>query len=306
MKLHSKTIVITGANGFVGSHLCRYFTEQGANVRALVKQPERCRALSAHASGGMYRCQLPSDIDEKAFSGTVSLVVHCACEMKAGIRTANLEGTRRLLHLSQRADHFIFISSLAAHSEAHSLYGQSKWEIELEMQKANTTIIKPGTVIGNGGVFEKTRQLVRKSAILPLFYGGSRAIQTIWIGDLCRVIENLCLGNSKGTYVAADFPGVSVRDYYRGISLLENRHRWIVPFPGDFVLPFVQLFERWHLPLPLSSDNLLGLKHLRSFAASKVGVNCLSYAQSLAALATEEGNFSAARRLECLRSNSLK
>lgn len=35
--MHNKTVLITGADGFIGSHLTEFLVKQGYNVKALVQ-----------------------------------------------------------------------------------------------------------------------------------------------------------------------------------------------------------------------------------------------------------------------------
>ena len=45
MNLADKTIAITGANGFIGRHLVQCAQARGAHVVAVVRTPDRARAL---------------------------------------------------------------------------------------------------------------------------------------------------------------------------------------------------------------------------------------------------------------------
>ena len=45
MSSGEKTVLITGATGFLGQELCRYFDKQGYRVRALVRDVKKSAVL---------------------------------------------------------------------------------------------------------------------------------------------------------------------------------------------------------------------------------------------------------------------
>jgi len=157
-----QTILITGASGFLGKACCAAFTSAGCSVRALVRDVGAQDYLQPVAQGGIFRANLPDSIDEAAFQGEVRAVIHCAYtttgSSKQTTRETNLTGTRRLRELAQRHNvrQFVFISSMAAHLGARSMYGLTKWQLEQEMTAPSDSIVKPGTIIGQGGIFERT------------------------------------------------------------------------------------------------------------------------------------------------------
>lgn len=288
----AKTVIITGASGFLGKHLCRYFAERGWVVRAMVRDVKKHQWLFAYAGGGIYPFELSEAIDPEVFGNETTLIIHSAFETVAqpsALLAINRSGTQNLLNIyrSTGIKQFFFISTLAAHPQAKSAYGRCKWELEALVNEYGGTVIKPGTIVGDGGLFERTRRLVRKSPVLPIFYGGNRRLQTIWIGDLCTAIFSLAEQRAKGTHVLAEYPGISIEEFYRLIADLENRKVALVRIPGNIFLPILYALEALKIPVPISSDNLLGLKCLKSFLPvpdSVTGIKPRPFAESIAAL----------------------
>lgn len=256
-------VLITGASGFLGDHLCRHFTQQGWEVRPLVRKPE--------TYPGAFRFDLGGSIDESAFNGRIEALIHCAYEMdpknlKASA-TINVEGARRLLELSKRHQvrRFVFVSSLAATDEAESFYGRSKLQIERLLDPERDLIIRPGMIIGSGGLFQRIRESIRKYRIVPLFYGGNQQVQTIWIGDLCSAIEKMIIQELSGVFAVAEPDPIPIRDFYQGVASLEGKKCLFISLPGTAALNLLRLSERLGIRLPITSENLLGLRHLQSF-----------------------------------------
>ena len=298
MSLVGQVVAVTGANGFLGSACCRILTERGAVVRALVRDPSNARHLRSCAHAGVFKFELAGAIDPEALRPPIRAVVHCAYVIddrgSGDAEYVNVEGTRRLMEQCQRnrIEQFIFVSSTAAHSEARSRYGRSKWLLENEMVLNSASIVKPATIIGTGGIFGRLRSLLRKTPALPVFYASNR-IQTVFIDDVCKALEQIVLRNLKGRLIVAEQTGVSLYDFYRGIVALEGKHTLTLPCPGDLALLLVKAAEAVGLRPPISSDNLLSIKYVRHFdtgpSTDLLGLKPRDYWSSLSELARREG-----------------
>ncbi len=113
-------IFITGATGFVGSHVARALADQGAELRLLVRPTSDLRNLAGlnaeHATGDLRDF---ASI-ERAMSGC-DTVFHVAADYRLWVRDpdemyrANLEGTRSLLDAARRnkVRRVVYTSSVA-------------------------------------------------------------------------------------------------------------------------------------------------------------------------------------------------
>lgn len=165
-------VLITGATGFVGSHITEAFLEAGYEVRCGARDPHHPRWLS-----DLPVEIVPLDLDRpadllRALEG-VDKVVHAAGVTRARHQSdyerINAVGTRRLAGVALEAGvrRFVQISSLAArgpdwlHHPA-SAYGWSKRRAETNLHafSANmeTVVLRPAAVYGP-----------RDADLLPLF-----------------------------------------------------------------------------------------------------------------------------------------
>lgn len=148
-------VAITGANGFIGRHLCERFIASGETVRPIVR-----RDLDAASIGELL--------------GGVDVVVHAAgatrAPTRALLRASNVELTRRVIDLALRAKvaRFVFISSQAAAGPASFVdapvsedmspapieaYGRSKLDAEEAVRAVDGmswVIVRPAAVYGPG------------------------------------------------------------------------------------------------------------------------------------------------------------
>jgi dihydroflavonol-4-reductase len=113
-------IFLTGATGFLGSHVARVLAEQGADLRLLVRPTSNLRnleGLNAETATGDLRD--PASL-EKAMSGC-DTVFHVAADYRLWVRDpdamyrSNVEGTRSLLQAAQKngVRRIVYTSSVA-------------------------------------------------------------------------------------------------------------------------------------------------------------------------------------------------
>jgi len=100
-------VFVTGATGFVGSHVARVLAEQGADLRLLVRSssdPKNIEGLNAERVTGDLRD--PASL-EKAMAGC-EVVFHVAADYRLWVRDpaqmyrSNVEGTRAILEAARK------------------------------------------------------------------------------------------------------------------------------------------------------------------------------------------------------------
>jgi dihydroflavonol-4-reductase len=173
-----KTLV-TGATGFLGSHVARQLIERGENVRVLVRASSDTRALE-----GLQAERFAGDLRDASSLGRaldgVSRVFHVAADYRLWARNpreiydSNVTGTRNLLESARRAgvQKFVYTSTVAtiavprhgalpneatqaSVSEMIGDYKRSKFEAEqLAVSAAKSgmpvVIVNPTTPVGPG------------------------------------------------------------------------------------------------------------------------------------------------------------
>ncbi len=259
--------VVSGATGFLGSAICAHLAAHGYDVRGLARDPAAARVREPGRA--WFRCSLPDDVDAAAFAGA-SLLIHCAWETRfrdeERARQVNVEGSRRLFAACRAAGgRIVFVSSLSAHPEAVSVYGRTKLEVEALLDPARDVVVAPGTVVGEGGVFWRQAQSIARLPFIPLFFGGRQRYQTVALADLCEAIARIADRQLTGKYRVAEPEPVSVREVWGAVAEAIGRRPRYLPLPGGLALVGLRILERFGFQLPLSSDNLLGLKRLCAF-----------------------------------------
>lgn len=289
----SKIVLITGATGFLGRHLCDYFRRKGDTVRGLVRRTNVYPFTEPGIT--LFKGNLPDEIDAAAFKG-VDIVIHCAYTTRFTTQDeayrVNHLGTMRLYEMSKNAGvgQFVFISSIASHAEAESYYGKSKFALEKLMDPMKDLIIRPGLIIGPGkdGTFNRMKESLRKSGIVPIFDGGHQILQTIHVDDLCKAIDLATEKKLTGTLIVAEPKGLEIKDFFKLLAARLNKRCVLVPLPMSLFLALLHVIEKLRIPFPLSSENLLGLKQMKHMPSAqdlaRIGLNVKSTEESLKGL----------------------
>lgn len=256
-----KTLLLTGATGFIGSFLANHFAAKGWNVIALIrtvpqKTVEGVRFIQ-HDLETASSFELPESADLFVHAGYIKQ------EKGKDAFALNLRAAEVLLNATTTVPNRIFLSSLSADENALSVYGRQKAAIEKRFLENNGTVIRAGLVIGDGGLFASMRTYLEKRKLIPLFGKGNQPVQSVFVSELATAIEKIAETNSKGRFVVATDRPVPYREFYKRLCAhLEVRPRFLrIPFWLAGMLISVAGF--FGIKLPVTKDNLLGLKQMK-------------------------------------------
>lgn len=263
--------LLTGANGFVGSHILRKLLAQGVDTSILIRETSDTSLIDDIINNARVLIGSLDDLDslENAVRNA-ECIIHCAGKTKAArpkeLYSANREGTARLLDAvsakSRRLKHFILISSLAvsgpgtvespAREDARPLpkshYGKSKRMAENQVIRrcpAPWTILRPGPVYGAGDKdFLLTfKPLTRR--IMPLIDGGRMRISLIYAPDAARgVLECIGRGETFGkTYHLGSHESITTARLLRTASKILGVKPRELRIPSAMLYPFCMITD---------------------------------------------------------------
>ena len=86
----------------------------------------------------------------------------------------------------------------------------------------------------------------------------------MWLEDVCAAIDRALERELTGVLHAAHPDPVPIRRFYEAIASLVGRRCRFVRLPAGPLLVVLRGAERLGVMLPISSENVLGLKHLRA------------------------------------------
>ncbi len=276
-------IGITGSSGFIGNELVKYFSGKGHQVVLLQRKPP---------SVLLPNCEYVAyDITDPALpkADKLDILIHTAYmpyTKQNNSSRYNIQSTLMLADICKKMNaQFIFLSSLSAHTEAQSEYGRHKFQLEQQLDTAHCLILKLGLVIGEQGLFSRIRKTVKKSAVIPLIGGGRQAVQTIYIGDVAKAIEQGIEKKRTGIYHLATETVYTMKELFTQIAESARQKPLFISVPYALAEAGISLIETLRLPIPVSKENLYGLKQLKAFNTSpdleKFGIRLLSLEDSI-------------------------
>ncbi|MBN1782065.1 NAD-dependent epimerase/dehydratase family protein [bacterium] len=250
--------LITGSNGFIGSHLAGYLLEQGFHVRCMVRKTSDLRWLDQLDVELVFADLSDMHSMEKLPPG-LDFVFHCGGSVKAlnreGFFKCNAQGTSNLIRAvslsSPGLKRFVYVSSQAAGGPSLGLtprkesdppmpvtwYGESKLEGEKSVLeyagRIPVTIIRPPSVYGprDTDFFEIFRAV--QKGIKPVLGWRTRCVSFIYIQDLVKgIVQSACADQAAGQtfYVVSD-PVISWKEMVNEVAAAMQKRAVMVHVP---------------------------------------------------------------------------
>ena len=258
-----RRIAITGAGGFLGTALARRLVATGAEVLALSRRDPGLPGVRWQAY------DLADESPSAAALEGVDVIVHAAFAMgrgSAALEQLNLTAALRLRDAARAGGrHFVFISSMSAHADAASSYGRAKWRIEAQLDPTHDAVVRPGLIVGPGGLYARLMGTLRRTPVVPVFFGGTQPIQPIALDDLVTALVQIVSRRLSGIFNLATPGHLTIRELYGRMLAAARLRRPLLPLPGGLTAQLLRGCEGLGLQLPVTSENLLGQKQLRAF-----------------------------------------
>ncbi|HEY3347294.1 MAG TPA: complex I NDUFA9 subunit family protein [Nitrospirota bacterium] len=282
-------ILVTGATGFVGSHLVKGLVEAGHSVKALSR--DVASAARVKGPGVTVAVGDVSDIESltRAAEGC-DTVIHLVGIIQEGpgftFESVHVQGTGNMIEAAKRAGgvkHFIYQSALGTTAAGKTGYYRTKWAAE-EMTRAsglNYSITRPSIIYGRGdGFTRKLIDVIKLSPVMPVMGNGRVKMQPLFIGDLVKALVKIS-GNPDWFGKTLELGGPEQMPLDRIVDEIMDalgRRRPTVHMPIALMRPAAFLMERVMSTPPITNgqltmleeDNVCSLDDLRALGVEPV------------------------------------
>ena len=267
-------ILVTGANGFVGSHVVpRLAREGGALVRALVRPTANTATLITLGVDIAHGNVTDPESLRAAMKGVDTVVHLVAVPISRGrqsFEAVNVIGTRNIVAAAREAGvrRFIHVSALGASNDPRYPYTYSKWlgEEAVRASSLEYTILQPSAQFGEGdGFFSSFAGLIGISPLIfPRPGRGDTVFQPVWVEDVASAVLK-SLSDSRTIRQTIELGGPEHMTYDQMVrtvldALGKKRQIVHVPIP----LMRVPLFFFGFLPYPPVDSGQLDLINVRN------------------------------------------
>lgn len=268
--LRGKPVVVTGASGLVGTHVCAELARAGWKVRAVVRDTRKAAIRLGHLPLEVRVGDIRNlDSMRAALNGAGSLVHLAAIAIeKSGesYEASNADGTRVLLDsaIAEGVQRLVYMSQNGSDSKSPFAFLKSKGIAQDKVTSSSLkwTVLRPSVIFGPEDEFVNVlARLVRLSPIVfPLPGGGVARFQPVAVDDVARAVSKV-LGDDQTigkSYALGGPTPLSLRQMTERILIAMNTSRVLVGIPVSALRPVVGLAGIL-LPNPPVTTGLLDL-----------------------------------------------
>src|SRR6185312_11031240 len=185
----AKTVLVTGASGFIGSHLTGALAAAGHEVRAMTRHPERYRGAGSPVPGDVAD---PDSLDE-ALAGTDAAYYLVHSLGSDDFEQRDAQAARNFAAAAGRAglERLVYLGGLGAEDGELSPHLRSRRTVErlLAAGPVPVTVLRAAVVIGHGSIsWEMTRQLIDHLPMLVTPRWVKTRTQPIALPDVIRYL----------------------------------------------------------------------------------------------------------------------
>ena len=259
-------IYVTGVSGFVGGFLAEQLRQAGHTVLGCGSS-DASRLAAPDGLARFDALRLGTAAPDGTFA-ELDVVIHAAYAPGKAQEAVNVDGTVAWARQAAResAPHQIFLSSHSADAAASSAYGRQKYALERFFLDHGHIVLRLGLVIGDGGLFRRMADLMRRLPVLPMLDGGRAPTPVTSPADLAQIVARL-LDTAAPPGNAADLAHnlfnaepVSLRALLLELRRALGRRTLFLPIPSAILVPPLVLARRLGVPLPVDEENLRGYR----------------------------------------------
>lgn len=257
------TILVTGATGFVGTHLTSHLSTHGYHISPITRTG--FGEITPSSEWGPVLSGIDTVIH---LAARVHLMKDDASDPLTAYRAVNTDSTLHLARQAAKAGvrRFIFLSSIKVNGEGREApyteqdtpapgdpYAISKWEAEQGLQEIaaqtgmDIVILRPPLIYGPGvkANFLRLLQWVERGIPLPLGRVSNQR-SLLYIGNLVNAIQ-ICIEHpaaANQTFLVCDNEALSTAELIRKMSKQFQRNPKLLNVPLPILLPLFSILGR--------------------------------------------------------------
>jgi nucleoside-diphosphate-sugar epimerase len=247
-------VLITGVNGFIANNLAKFLNEKQIEVYGTSS-----RDIANHNCIKTFTLKIGDDFSIENIK--FDWVIHCVYDKNLSIKE-NTKSTIDWATEFQKKDvkNQIFISSISAISGNNSEYSLIKQKTEQWFLSNNMNVIRPGLVVGDGGLFKQMIKKVISFPVMPLVNAGNSDVKLIGIKDLISKINNILDRTLAHKEINIFYSNKFIlKDVLIGLSKFYGKKIFFINIPFFIIFSIVKVLEILKINIGVTSQNIKGL-----------------------------------------------
>ena len=227
-----KKILVIGASGFVGGNLAKQLLADGYGVRCLARTPDKiidlskagCEVVQGDISDFQSLINATKLIDA-VYISIQTIVAQPANKGSKDFMDVELAGLQNIINACKQngVTRIIYVTFLGTSPDSKSAWSRGRWKAEqlLINSGLDSTIIRPGMIVGIGGQGYNAVVSNAKKSTAFLMGSGKQRYRTIAVSDLVYYLEGV-LNEPKAFGQAYDVGGDEMYNVEQMIDLVAD------------------------------------------------------------------------------------
>jgi len=269
-----QTIIVTGANGYLGTYICKHLLSEGYKVTAL-KFDHYASTIIDHENINYLYCDITKDVNEQigksVEKGTVSAVINAAALLGSSDYdrnyAVNAGGVENLIKFcdEKQISRFIQISSVVIMKVFKGPYGETKLKGQeiLERSSLDYTVFIPAMILGPEGlgINRILKNVFRIPLFVPLVGYGKQTQHPIFVKDFAEYIVKAIDQKAahRKVYQIAGDEVVSFRNFIALLLKVRKKRKIFIPVPPGIVKLMGKGFQKFQKVPLFTAEHVKGV-----------------------------------------------
>jgi NADH dehydrogenase len=275
-------IIIFGGSGFLGRHLLPLLLDDKrvSSVTAVTHlRPLDLSEISEKL------CQISTEIfcskistvnETHHFDVAICLSGCTDSRSQRVIRDSNFEFPLKIIEYcrKQNIGHLILASSINVRLACRQGYARYKRDIESAIIESGVpyTIFRPALIYGSGSPgFEKMLRYAKKLPFMPVFGDGKKLEQPIYVKEAADFFYHAAMSVSRNqTFEIGGLMAMTYNEMLEIMFKTIGKAPKMLHFPAKPAYKVLRIFEKLHIPFPVSSEQIVHIDTNLDIDNSKV------------------------------------